>query len=537
MKTFIDIMRAPDVAYGATQASNFRWEEEKLPCPVRFEYQIQNGFARVIVYPSDSPVKYLKLRWRGDFSFVDKVYGDQWERAGTNAVLEWRSVNGSRVLPWFCYLIGDNKTACYGVKTGANCFAFWQVDTHGITLFLNLTNGWNGVQLEKPLLACEVVQTEGEIGQDCYDVATQFSKKLCDSPILPKEPIFGVNNWYWAYGNISKEVVLQETDYLLRMTGKTKHRPYMIIDDGWQKNRTYGDNAYIGGEWTPNERFGDMRALVDKIHEKGAKVGLWFRPLLTREDVPQDAVLCEESGGKILDPSHPYTIEKVMEDVQRIKSWGVDLIKHDFTTIDITGIQPLTSEQNSAHFIDGKRNFYDKTRTLATIIKDLYYAIQTSAGEIDVIGCNTIGHLTAGIHSVYRVGNDTSGQNFEWTKRHGVNSIMRLPQNNAFYNVDPDCAAFTDMVNAEINLDYLELCAITGMTTLASVTPHILNEHELNRIRKIFQLADKNQGDYVIKNYDKNSIPDTYINTSGKIKKYDWDKIYDGSRTVLMWAK
>ncbi len=538
MEKFIDILRAPDVVYGATEESSFRWEEEKVPCPVHYEYVIKDGFAQIIVKPSGAPIKYLKLRWRGDLSFVDKVYGDQWERSGMGAVLEWRSVNGNRVLPWFCYLKGEDTTACYGVKTGANCFAFWMIDTHGVTLFLNLLNGAEGVRLQAPLIACEVLQKEGKLGQDSYTVAAEFSKVICDSPVLPKEPIFGVNNWYWAYGKISRESVLEETDYLLEMTGKTKHRPYMIIDDGWQKNRTYGNNAYIGGEWTPNERFGDMSSLMREIHKKGAKTGLWFRPLLTKEEVPQEAVLCEGSGGKILDPSHPYTLEKVMHDVETIKSWGVDLIKHDFSTVDITGYAPLTSEEHAATFVCAERSFFDKTRTTATIIKDLYQAIQTAAGDIDVIGCNAIGHLLAGIHSTYRVGNDTSGRNFEITKRQGVNSVMRLPLNNAFYNVDPDCAAFTDMVDAGVNLDYLELCALTGMTTLASVTPHILKDEELARIRQIFQLADKNEGNYVIKNYDKNSIPDTFVCLmSGEVKTYDWDRIYDGARVVLAWME
>ena len=138
-------------------------------------------------------------------------------------------MNGSRVLPWFCYLIGKNATACYGVKTGANCFAFWQVDTHGITLFLNLMNGSSGVSLEKSLVACEVAQMVGEVGQDCYQVATQFSKKLCDAPILPKEPIFGVNNWYWAYGRISRDTIKVETKQLMEMTTGTKNKPYRRI--------------------------------------------------------------------------------------------------------------------------------------------------------------------------------------------------------------------------------------------------------------------------------------------------------------------
>ena len=73
--------------------------------------------AKITVYPSGSPVKYMKLRWRGDLSFVDKVLGDQWERVGSDAYIEWRSVMTSRVLPWFCFVKGDGVTACYGVKT------------------------------------------------------------------------------------------------------------------------------------------------------------------------------------------------------------------------------------------------------------------------------------------------------------------------------------------------------------------------------------------------------------------------------------
>ena len=86
-------------------------------------------------------------------------------------------------------------------------------------------------------------------------------------------------------------------------------------------------------------------------------------------------------------------------------------------------------------------------------------------------------------------------------------------------------------------MKFISFLLWVAWTTLASVTPHILNENELKRIREIFQLADKNEGNYIIKNYDKNSIPDTYVDASGNIKKYDWDKIYDGARMVLMWAK
>ena len=531
----VSLLRKPDAVFGATEKTPFRFEEQML-CDVDYDYEVSDKSAKITIYPSDSPIKYLKLRFNGDLQNVDKVYGDQWERAGLNAYLEWRSVMACRVLPWFCYVVSGNETFCYGVKTGANCFAFFQVDTDGITLFLNLCCGNDGTVLNAPLFACEVVEYSSSCG-DRYKIAAEFAKKSCDNPVLPKTPIFGVNDWYWAYGDISYESVLKETDYLLEMTRGCKNKPYMIIDDGWQKHRTVGANSYIGGEWEPNDRFKDMRKTVDAIHKKGAKAGIWFRPLLTRGEVPEEAVLCEECGGSILDPSHPFTLEKTYNDAKKLSEWGFDLIKHDFTTMDaLTGQKTLTSERHDYRLVAENRKFFNRAKTTAVILKDLYRAIQKGAGEKEIIACNAVGHLAAGIHSVYRIGNDTSGRAFEWTRRDGINSVMRLPLNNAFYKADPDCAAFTEQVSAAANLKFLEMCAITGMTTLASVKPDILKKDEMRKINEIFKIADEGKGDFGIMNYDKTANPEIFVSPDGKMqKRFDWNEVYNGSRIVLTW--
>ena len=111
---------------------------------------------------------------------------------------------------------------------------------------------------------------------------------------------------------------------------------------------------------------------------------------------------------------------------------------------------------------------------------------------------------------------------------------MRLPQNETFFNVDPDCAAFTEKVDPNLNLDFLEVCAITGMTTLASVTPGILTDEQISRINKIFKMADQNNLRYTIKNFDKNSNPDTFVGENDE-KQYDWYKGYDGVRIIHTW--
>ena len=537
-RTFLSILRQPDRVTGATDASLYRFEEDlSQPCPIEYDYRVENNTAKVTVYPSGSPVRYLKLRFRGDLRFVEAVCGDQWGRStgGTNPI-QWCSVMSHRQLPWFCYLRSGAQIACYGVKTGPNCFAFWQVDTHGVTLFLNLMAGNRGADLKEPLVACEIVERFSEEGESPYEAAAAFAKRMCSDPVLPKEPIFGVNNWYWAYGNITHDSVMTETDYLLEMTRDTAHSPYMIIDDGWQFNRTLTSPTYIGGPWYSSPHFGDIAETAAHIREKGAKPGIWFRPLLTLGRIPQEACLAHDSGGQVLDPTHPYTLQRIREDAARIHAWGFQLLKHDFTSHDLLGLGHMSPEVNGVRLMADDRKLFDVSRPLAAVIKDLYRAVQEGMGSDPVIGCCTVGHLVAGIHAVQRVGGDTSGRSYEWTVRNGINAMMRLPQNDSFFRVDPDCAAFTAKVPAEINLDFLEMCALTGVTTLASVTPGILTGEQLCRIQKIYQLADRDATRYGIVNFEKTSLPEIF-EEKGLCREFNWTSVYDGSRSQLNWIE
>ena len=123
-RTFLSILRQPDRVTGATDLSPHRFEEDlSLPCPVKYDYRIERSTAKVTVYPSGAPVRYLKLRFRGDLRFVEAVCGDEWARStGVDNPIQWCSMMSHRRLPWFCYLRSGEQLACYGVKTGPNCF-------------------------------------------------------------------------------------------------------------------------------------------------------------------------------------------------------------------------------------------------------------------------------------------------------------------------------------------------------------------------------------------------------------------------------
>lgn len=302
----------------------------------------------------------------------------------------------------------------------------------------------------------------------------------------------------------------------------------MTIDDGWQIAHAKG--KYNGGPWNlTNENFASMQKTAEKIHELDCRAGIWVRLLLTLSHVPEEAVYNSPSknNGITLDPTHEFSKQKIADDVKMLSGWGFDMIKHDFSFFDLFGA--TLSDNMPEHF-------YDKTKTNAQIVKEFYQLIQSSAGNTLIMGCNTVNHLAAGIHQIQRSGNDTSGRHFEFTRRYGVHSMMRAPQNNAFFKTDPDCAAFTEKVSKKLNLDFLEMAAMTGSATFASVTPGILNEKEEKRLQQIFAIADsiKPEEYATIADWTRTAVPSQFC-FKGKSYKYNWYEDYEGARNFVSW--
>lgn len=547
MNSFIDVLRAPDGIKVMTETTPFRFEEGEGPLPdVKFNFVVKNNALQVIIEPTKEKIKWIRLRWRGDFSKVRSIWHDGFERSDNIYFTEmtWSAPRAQEMMPWnFVALTTNNVAHGYGVKTGVNSFGYFQCDRSGITLWLDVTNGPNGFSPSEPFVATEVVCRKGKEGESAYFTAQQLCKLMCDKPNLPKEPVFGFNNWYWAYGKTNQEEVVNEAKFLGSLCGSDlPSRPYMVMDDGWQINSARG---YNGGPWhITNDRFPSMQKMAEDINKAGCKAGVWIRPLLTHDRTPLGATYKSNFSkqGTVLDPSHPYTIEKVSQDISRIHDWGFDLIKHDFTTTEIFGrgcIPTLAwpGMENPLNF-PAVGEMYDKTRTNAQIIRDFYQAIQDAAKGSIIIGCNTIGHLVAGIHEVQRVGNDTSGRVYEYTIRNGIHSMMRMPQNETFFRADFDCAAFTEMVPTELNLDFLESMAITGTTTFASVTPGILKEKEAQRLHDILKIAAtiKPEEFATVEDWDRTSAPAEFM-YKGELRIYDWWKHNDGSRLFANFMK
>ena len=103
-----------------------------------------------------NPVSVIHLRWQLKVPSDLLMLSDAWERS--YGELGWRNVIPERVMPW--YFATYDGAAChgYGVTTDAKSLCFWQVDLQGVSLWLNVTNGGNGVELgERKLTMATIV--------------------------------------------------------------------------------------------------------------------------------------------------------------------------------------------------------------------------------------------------------------------------------------------------------------------------------------------------------------------------------------------
>src|SRR5262249_33840487 len=156
----------------------------------------------------------------------------------------------------------------------------------GLSLWADVRSGGVPVQLgERTLPVCDVVAREGHSGESAFAAIHAFCHAMCPSPRLPKQPLYGSNDWYWAYGKNSAETVLADPRHIVELSPTGENRPFAVIDDGWQPIR--GKNKTGLGTWDRgNEKFPDMPALAAEVRRIGARPGIWIRPLLAPSDAP-----------------------------------------------------------------------------------------------------------------------------------------------------------------------------------------------------------------------------------------------------------
>ncbi len=135
---------------------------------------------------------------------------------------------------------------------------------------------------------------------------TRTLKIIAGEHKLARTPQMGWNSWN-AYGmNNSAARTKAAADAMVRTGLAAKGFQYINIDDGWQNGRD------ANGQIKTTAKFGNMKDIIDHVHSRGLRFGLYSSPGPTT------------CGG------HTGSYHHVRQDAQTYAAWGVDFLKYDW---------------------------------------------------------------------------------------------------------------------------------------------------------------------------------------------------------------
>ena len=123
---------------------------------------------------------------------------------------------------------------------------------------------------------------------------------------LARTPPMGFSTWNHFATAIDDRTIREIADALVATGMRDAGYVHVNIDDGWQGARD------ATGELRPNEKFPDMKALADDLHERGLKLGIYTSP------GPRSCAGFEGSHG------HEE------QDARTFAAWGIDYVKYDW---------------------------------------------------------------------------------------------------------------------------------------------------------------------------------------------------------------
>ena len=463
----------------------------------------------------DTPVSYLKVYFEDKPSKESLVLGDAFERSYGD--LEWKRLEDAGFMPWYFFLSEPNRVQAYGVKVRPAALCAWMIEDGRVCLHLDVCNGSRGVVLKgRKLEVAHILRGEYD-GQDVFTACKSFCKKMCDDGIFPEKPVYGGNNWYYAYGKSSDAEILEDAKTIAELAEGLENRPFMIIDDCWSVNS-------CAGPWDQlRPTFKDMAKLAQSINEQGVLPGCWIRPLFYKNcEFPDAWILRRNDGGITLDVTVKEAREFVLQNFTRLKEWGYKLIKHDFTTFDFFGGFAFEFDGFLTQG-KGEWSFADGSKTNAEIVVEFYKDVRKAAEDVMIMGCNTLSHLSAGLVELQRIGDDTSGVEWERTRKMGVNTLaFRLCQHGVFYAVDADCVGITQKIEWTRNRKWLDLVAKSGTPLFVSLSPDCKTEEIACDLRKAFQINSVQKDECIPLDWQVTKTPNRW-KINGEEVVYDWE--------------
>jgi len=152
-------------------------------------------------------------------------------------------------------------------------------------------------------------------------------------------PAMGWNSWNcWARA-VDQDKVLRAARAMVASGLRDHGWTYINIDDTWE-----GARDPVSLALQPNEKFPDLRALCDEVHQLGLKAGIYSTPWTT--------TYAGHCGGSSNDPTGKWSADAREKhvfgrhsfaaiDARQWAAWGIDYLKYDWAPIDLSHLAEM----------------------------------------------------------------------------------------------------------------------------------------------------------------------------------------------------
>lgn len=423
---------------------------------------------------------------------LNPVFFNSWmkDKAGLTADYSWGLYGREGIFNsyTFCYFRKKESPniKLYGSRTERHGYTIFTADMHGL---FTIRKEIDGLELKE---GQEYEVFDICIVEDDYDTA--FDKYFFDFLGVKKpkvDRLAGYTSWYNYYSKISEDIILRDLDAMDPASDLTQ---IFQIDDGFQTKT--GDWLDIDPEKFPH----GLQPIVEKIHAKGYKAGLWLAPycaaISSKVAKAHPEWMIKNPNGK---PRYShfgwggaYAMDIYNEEARAyikhffdvvLNEWGFDMVKLDFL------------------FTQAELPRNGKTR--GEIMCDGIDFLRECCGDKIILGCGVPLGPCFGIFDACRIGADSSrtfeGDFLNKLKINNeipcsynavLNSVFRHGLDGRAFANDPDVFFLRDE-NLTYTLEQKMLLAkvndITGSILFVSDNMGNYDTQKMNMLRHIFE--------------------------------------------------
>ena len=345
---------------------------------------------------------------------------------------------------WFCKdeeKKGVFRSHCYTyIKNGKDfLFIGSLTEKQGYTIFkadmnnglFSITKDVEGLTIDADYPLYDIVILKGD---ENYVFDKYFELMGVSKPKI--DHLAGYTSWYNYFQKIDQDIIYRDLDAMDVLRDKCN---IFQIDDGYE--------TFVGDWLDPNpEKFPDgMKAVADRIHDKGYMAGIWIAPFSVQiksriyKEHP-DWVIRDEKGKPILGCvgwGGAYTLDIYNPEAREyirhffdviLNEWGYDMVKLDFRYSECM--------------------FPRNNKTRGTIMREAMEFLRECCGDKLILGCGVPLGAAFGLVDACRISCDVdlSYAGKIYNKLHVNNEIMSAQNamNNSIFRRQLNGRVFTN---------------------------------------------------------------------------------------------